>query len=279
MRATNPQRRSSRRRDERGATFILVAVSMVLLLWGGAFGVDLGMTVVGNRQVQAIADTAALDMARYINIADWNAQESGTQSASTTFLTGKLAYADTDNASNATLSETPGVWLNGVFTPQLSTVVVNGFNETVRCWNFRPVALQPCNAIKVTATQSVPQIFAGGHSSVTRSSIATVSPEASFSIGSYLASINSQQSAVLNALMGTVGGSASVTLVGYQGLANTNVTVNQLITASGGLLTTSNVMTTSLSGSVWQSIWNDAVANSSTAARHPRRPRARPVRP
>ena len=33
--------------DERGATFILVAVSMVLLLWGGAFGVDLGLTVDG----------------------------------------------------------------------------------------------------------------------------------------------------------------------------------------------------------------------------------------
>lgn len=233
---------------------------MVLLLWGGAFGVDLGMTVVGNRQVQAIADTAALDMARYINIADWNSQMVN-QAASTTYLTGKLPYADTDNGSNASLSETPGVWLNGVFTPQLSTVVVNGFNETVRCWNFRPVALQPCNAIKVTAAQSVPQIFAGGHSSVTRSSIATVAPEASFSIGSYLASINSQQSAVLNFLMGTVGGPASVTLAGYQGLANTDVTINQLITASGGLLTTSNVMTTSLSGSVWQSIWNDAVAN------------------
>lgn len=235
---------------------------MVLLLWGGAFGVDLGMTVVGGRQVQAIADTAALDMARYINIADWNSQMIN-QAASTNYLNEKLPYADTDNGSNATLSQTPGVWLNGVFTPEGSSVVVGKFSEPVNCWNYKPVLTQPCNAIKITATQSVPQIFAGGHSSVTRSSIAMVSPEASFSIGSYLASINTQQSAVLNAIMGdsSVGGTANVTVVGYEGLANTNVTLNQLITASGGLLTTSNVMTTSLSGSVWQSIWNDAVAN------------------
>ena len=60
-----------RGRDEKGATFILVAVSMVLLLWGGAFGVDLGLTAVGNRQVQSMADTAALDLARYVDVADW----------------------------------------------------------------------------------------------------------------------------------------------------------------------------------------------------------------
>ena len=50
---------------------ILVAICMVLLLWGGAFGVDLGLTVDGGRQVQAIADTSALDMARYISVSDW----------------------------------------------------------------------------------------------------------------------------------------------------------------------------------------------------------------
>ena len=94
-----------------------------------------------------------------------------------------------------------------------------------------------------------------------RSSIAAVTPEAGFSIGSYLASYNSQQSGVLNAILGTLGTSATVTAAGYQGLANTYVTINQLITASGGLLTSSNVMTTSLTGPQWLAIWSDAVAN------------------
>ena len=229
---------------------------MVLLLWGGAFGVDLGFTVVGGRQSQAIADTSALDMARYINVADWNTQINNA-SASTNYLNGKLAYADTDNGSSDTLSETPGVWLNGSFTPEGQKVS----NQTVQCWYYKPPAAHPCNAIKVTAAQSVPQIFLGGQSSATRSAIAAVTPQAGFSIGSFLASFNSQQATVLNALLSTLGTSANVTAVGYQGLANTDVSVNQLVTASGGLLSTSNVMTTSLTASQWLAIWSDAVAN------------------
>jgi uncharacterized membrane protein len=236
-----------------------VAISMILLLWGGAFAVDLGLTTVGNRQMQAMADTAALDVARYVNIVD-TAATSALTSAS--YLNGKLANAQTDNGSNATLSETPGVWLNGVFTAENGKVVVGKVTETVFCWNTHPTLPQPCNAIKVTATQTVPQIFAGGQSTASRSSIASVKPEAGFSIGSYLASMNSQQSAVLTALLGnSIGSAANVTLVGYEGLANTNVTINQLIAASGSLLTTSNVMTTYETGATWQSIWNAAVAN------------------
>jgi uncharacterized membrane protein len=235
-----------------------VAISMILLLWGGAFGVDLGLTTVGNRQVQVMADTAALDLARYLNVADWNTGIT-TSGASATYLNGKLAYADTDNGSAATLTDTPGVWLNGHFTPEGQKV--GSPAQTVQCWYYKPYALNPCNAVKVTATQSVPQLFAGGQSTVTRSSIASVTPEAGFSVGSYLASINSQQSAVLTALLGTLGSAANVTLVGYEGLANTNVTINQLIAASGGLLTPSNVMTASETGATWQSIWNAAVGN------------------
>ncbi len=248
--------RRRRGRDERGATLVLVAVSMVLLLWGGAFGVDLGLTAVGNRQVQAMADTAGLDLARYVDVADWTTSIT-TAGASTTFLNGKMANTNTDNGSGVTLSEVPGVWLNGSFTPQGQKVGV----QTVQCWFFKPPALHPCNAVKVTAAQSVPQIFVGGQSHVSRSAVAAVTPEAAFSVGSYLASINSQQSTVLNAIMSTLGGTANVTALGYQGLANTNVTINQLITASGGLLTTSNALTASLPGSTWQSIWNVAVAN------------------
>ena len=66
---------------------------------------------------------------------------------------------------------------------------------------------------------------------------------------------------MLNAILGGLGTTVNLTAVGYQGLANTYVTVNQLITASGGLLTTSNVMTASLPGSEWSTIWKDAVAN------------------
>jgi uncharacterized membrane protein len=246
--------RRARRRDERGATFILVAICMMLLLWGGAFGVDLGLSVVGTRQTQAIADTSALDMARYMTIVT-NPSIYNTQLAATNYLNLKLPNAVTDNGSSATLSYTPGVWLNGSFSPFGTAEGDKG------CYYYTPTAGHPCNAIEVTATGSVPQIFVGDKASVRRTAIAAVTPAAGFSIGSYLASINAQQTTVLNAVLSPLGATADVTAVGYQGLANTFVSIRQLVTASGGLLTTSNVMTASLTGAQWLAIWNDAVAN------------------
>jgi uncharacterized membrane protein len=246
-----------RRRDERGATLVLTGICMILLLWGGAMGVDLGFSVYGSRQAQAMADTAALDLARYINIADNQANNT----AAANYLNAKLANVVTDNASNAGLTMTLGLWQGGSFTPES------------KCTPASPPLTYTCNAVDVTANQSVPQIFFGGfrvlsgHAGATatsdRSTIAAVTPEASFSIGTYLASLTDpgQQLPVLDTLLGTLGTSVTLTAAGYQGLANTNVTISQLVTASGGLLTSSNVMTTALSAGQWLLILNDAVAN------------------
>jgi uncharacterized membrane protein len=76
--------------------------------------------------------------------------------------------------------------------------------------------------------------------------------------------MNTQQSGVLNALLGTSGGSASVTAAGYGGLANSYVSLNQLVQAYPSVLTTSNVMTTNLPASEWLTIISDAVANQAT---------------
>ncbi len=239
---------SRHRREERGATLIITAVSMVALLGAGAMGVDVGFSVYGSRQAQAMADTAALDLARYINIADQ--QCAYCNGAVQTYLNGKLTNVNTDNASNAGLTVTPGVWFNGTWS------------QPAGCAPTTPPAVHACNAVKVTATQTVPQIFWGQSNTLTaRSSIAAVTPEAGFSIGSFLANFNPQQSAVLNDLLGELGTSVSLSAVNYQGLANTYVTLSQLMTASGGLLTSSNVMTTSLTGAQWLSIWSAAVAN------------------
>ena len=90
-RKTRPSRWALRR-DERGATLVLTAICMVLLLWGGAMGVDIGFTVVGSRQAQALADTGALDMARYINLAD-----NATKANYASYMSTKLAGMQSDN--------------------------------------------------------------------------------------------------------------------------------------------------------------------------------------
>ena len=110
---------------------------MVLLLWGGAMGVDLGLSVYGSRQAQAMADTAALDLARYINIADNQANNT----AATNYLDGKLTNVATDNASNAGLTMTLGLWQSGSFTPES------------KCTPASPPLTYTCNAVDVTANQ------------------------------------------------------------------------------------------------------------------------------
>ncbi len=241
--------RPSRRADERGATFIFTAICMVVLLWAGAMGVDVGFTVYGSRQAQAIADTTALDLSRDIQYADTLL----TNPAISAYLKQKLAYVKTDNGSNANITVVPGLWMNGKFT------------QANKCAPTNPPAVYPCNALMVTAAQAVPQIFKGGFNSPTArsSSIAADTPLAGFSIGTYLANYNSQQTAVLNDVLGGLGTQVNLTAVGYEGLASTYVTIAQLIAASGGLLTTSNVMTASLPGTEWQQIWENAVGSGS----------------
>jgi uncharacterized membrane protein len=95
---------------------------------------------------------------------------------------------------------------------------------------------------------------------LSRSSIATVSPQAGFSIGTYLTNINTAQSQVLNSLLGGLGTSVNLSAASYDGLANTYVTVQQLIDASGGVLTPSNALTTTLTGAQWDSFLTSAVA-------------------
>jgi uncharacterized membrane protein len=242
-----------RGRDERGATFVLTAICLTLLLWGGAMGVDIGFTVTSSRQAQAMADTAALDMARYINLAD--SQKIANYS---TYINGKLTNVQTDNnAGNVTFTATGEYW-----SP---TAPVGWTIPKTGCYKQSPPLAIPCTAVLVTATQNVPRIFVSGNSSVTRSALAAVTPEDGFSVGSYLASFNSQQSGVLNKILSTLGTSVNISLGNYAGLANSYVTLQQLMTASAGALTPSNILTVSLPASSWLSFLTTAIGTQQSA--------------
>jgi uncharacterized membrane protein len=244
-----------RGRDERGATFVLTAICMTLLLGGGAMGVDLGFTVTSSRQAQALADTAALDLARYINLADF--QKGATNYNN--YLNRKIANIQSDNnAGNVTFTVTGEYW--STTAPIGWTIPATG------CYRQLPALAIPCTAVLVTAQESVPGIFVSGSASVGRSSLAAVTPEDGFSVGSYLASFNSQQSGVLNAILSTLGTSVNLSAVSYAGLANSYVTVQQLITASAGTLTPSNILTASLPASSWLSFLTTAINTQQMAS-------------
>lgn len=241
-------------------------MSVVLLLWAAATGVDVGFSVYGSRQAQATADTAALDLARYISYADTLPSLSAVQS----YLNGKLAAVLADNGSNAHLTVVPGYYNSstGRFT-------ADGYTGTT----CQPIIAAPstndpgCNAIEVTASQSVPQIFFGGFNllsghggsnvsgSVSGASIATQNPVAGFAMGASLANVTNTQSAVLNDLLSVLGSTVNLAASDYQNLVTGNVTLSQLVTASAGLLSTGTVMSTSLTAGQWLSVYENAVAS------------------
>ena len=170
-----------------------------------------------------MADTAALDMARYINLADSSERTADQQ----------LHQPASWPTSTRTTRRQRDVRVTlGSVLEQLSVPSYGCADWVLR--QSPPLAL-PCTAVLVTARQTVPRIFFGGfgvligHGSGServerrrRSLLRTASPSAPI-----WPAFNSQQSGVLNAILGTLGrkrqplGSRAT-----QGLANSYVTVN-----------------------------------------------------
>jgi tight adherence protein G len=255
----SPTRHKSRRRTdgERGATLILVAISLTMFLAASGLSIDIGRTVVVNRTLQSLADSTALDAARYIGIADEMTKPANQSS----YLSTEVANALTNSGGVGGETTT---WSFGLWNASTSTVT----SPMTGCALGNPPAVHPCNAIQVTVYSNLADLFQPGTTTLSRSSTAEMIPEAGFSIGTYLANVttgtnpsyyNTQQIGVLNDLFTALGGSANVTALGYAGLANTDLTVQQLINASGGVLTPTNVMTTSLSPESWLSTITSAV--------------------
>ncbi len=250
MKAMKRMYRNSRRgrsADERGAVFVFTALCMVVLLWAGAMGVDIGFSVWGSRTAQTMADTAALDLARYLDFADANG---ASQATAQTYINGILPQIDKDNGSDAGLTATIGKWSNGTWSiPSICAAPLT------------PPAPLGCNAIMVAATQKVPQIFFGGFNTLSaRSAIAANTPEAGFSIGTFLANLNSQQSPALSLILGSIG-SVNLTAVGYQGVATSYVTLNQLISADSSVLSPTNILSVSMTPGGWLSVLQTALGN------------------
>jgi uncharacterized membrane protein len=227
-----------RRKDnERGATLIIVAIVMALLMPVAlAFSVELGEETVVNRSLQAAADAGALDAARYIAISPSAVQAAGKNGVLT-------------NYPGAGYLTTEGTWDTATTPPSFSAGCASS-----------------CDAVEVTASSSVQHLSQSGSQALSRSAVAITQPPSSeFSLGTSLASFQTGQIQipVLNGLLSALGTSASVTAVGYNGLADTNLTVQQLIDASAGVLTPNNVLSTSspalLPPEEWETILNAAV--------------------
>jgi uncharacterized membrane protein len=239
-----------RRQSERGATLILVAISITVLIGASGMAVDLGQAYTTTRSLQLVADNAALDAGRYLTVPETVSLPSPTNN-----LTVHANNSALQNKSAAGITITQGVW--------------NPAGPTV--WNpkssaFCKATTPPsnnlaCNAVQVIATSHTSRLFSHGSAVFSRTAYAETTPEASFSIGSYLLQYNSTQTLVLGSLLGLFGTSADLTAVGFGGMANSYVSIQQLIDASNGVLTPQNVMSASVTAANWDQWMSRAVSS------------------
>lgn len=202
-----------RARDERGAVALVTAlVTSFVLIAVAAIAVDIGVQRVARRDMQSLADVVAMDLSRELN---------GRDVATLTPLMPGLAQASrTRNAGTIgdvpTLDVTLGsVSTSGVFTPMASGIPT---------------------AVRVTAATSVDFAFGVAASgSVRRTAVSSAQAGSCLKVGSFLATVNTAQSALLNPLLGgLLGTTLNLSAVSYTGLAGSDVTLAQLV-AVGGL--------------------------------------------
>ncbi len=207
--------RERRRRDEQGVIAIMVAlITCFTVIPLAAYAVDIGVQRVARRDAQAVADLVALDLARQLDGRNYGQLQSGLQ-----------ALADKSAARNA--------GGDGVATvvPELGTLDKTKWTSDPSNY-FTPITSSTAvpNAVRVRVSDTVNFSIHGGKGGVVRTAIGTTQSSACFTVGSFALNLDSSKSALLNIL---VNDALNLSAIGYQGLANANVTLGQLAAELG----------------------------------------------
>lgn len=191
-------RRSRKNRDERGAILVLSAVGLVLALIAGGLAVELGFLAQEARDNQKVADMAALDAVRMLP-ADPTA--TAIESAA------RNGFLDTSN------------------------ILTEWGPTRTGPWSSSAAAVATAEAVRVTVT-SVHENqfpFLSDGQNVVRRAVAEKKDIAGFTLGSSLMTFNTSTSALLNPILSRwLQGTVNLSVVGYQGLAAGNVTLEAL---------------------------------------------------
>ncbi|MEO9324900.1 hypothetical protein ABFT23_15505 [Nocardioides sp. C4-1] len=201
-----------RRRDERGAVALVTAlVTSFVLIVVAAITVDLGMQRVARRDMQSLADVVALDLSREL--------DGRTVAVLTPLLPTLVERSVARNGD--TIGDTPQV------TVELGSVSTAGV--------FSPMTAGTPTAVRVRAATSIDFAFGvATRGDVSRAAVSTAQAGSCLKLGSYLATVNTDQSALLNPLLGgLLGSSLNLSAVSYTGLANANITLAELVDVGG----------------------------------------------
>lgn len=208
----------SRARDERGSVLVVTAFALAALLAAAAVSVDVGNLSFTKRNLQSVADAAAMD-ARF-------ALGQGANTCSQA-----LTLADQSASRNNFAPTASG----NALAVSLGTTSVVGGAETFTADS------SPCPGDTDQAAATAVQVHVSGNFTRVFGSTAASSATATWTalpsgtgvrVGSYLAAVNPSNS-LLGGFLGPLVGNSSIQAVGYNGLASGYVTLGQLATALG----------------------------------------------
>lgn len=203
------RRLRGRREDQRGAVALFMVAVLTLMMFSSAFIVDLGLQRVARSDMQAIADLVALDLARQLD---------GRSVAALTPVLDE-ALAESLDRNEGAIGEDPDL------TYEMGAMGNDGF---VAMSSGVPTA------VRVVARTEVSFAFAavtGAESGEAgRTAAAEASSTACFRLGTFVAAIRAGDSTVLAPLNDLFG--VNLDLVGYRGLADADVRLEQLAATS-----------------------------------------------
>ncbi|MBS4751334.1 hypothetical protein KG112_00760 [Nocardioides sp. zg-ZUI104] len=202
-----------RRRDERGATAVLVSLLMSgVLLASAAFAVDLGQQRVVRSDMQAVADLVAMDMARNLQA-----------KAVSAYTSAERAEFDRQFAKSVDRNDSAiGGRLDSGDPSKVSWAFVvrdgSGWKELSR-WSSGEVP----DGIRVRARSKTGAAFSRSELAAGRSAVATMEPVVCFSAGANLADLELDSNVLVQALESFLGIdllNLSLTAVGETGIVD-----------------------------------------------------------
>lgn len=235
------------RQRQCGAIGLLGVVTLLLAVLFTALVVDSGRLWMQKRHLQSVADIASIQAARQFGcgVALSDVVAAAQQAAAANGYTGQLA-------------DSPNI------VDLVDVTTVGG---------IRQFATGGSEAVRVYATRDVPASLVagglfGGMVTLHAQAVSSADPAlAAFSAGSFAASLDTEDSVLLNAILGDLlGGSLSLDAVSYQGIANTNVALGDLLAASGQVGGLESLLNTQMSLGEFAGLVATAMTHSGTAS-------------
>lgn len=217
----------ARHREETGAVAIAMALIVCFVLIPmGALAVDIGVQRVARRDMQAVADAAALDLGRELGAGQTpTVADAVSSAAGASGVVGGVASA-TYNGKQVSVPKM------AVFLGYIADDATFVSNQSLGCdgnaYNDYFTAVPPgksANAVLVTATGSATFHLLPGSGGVCRSAIGNAFLKACMTMDSYAAALSTGDSTVLGPIGKILGTSIDTSVLSSSGLLTSNIDV------------------------------------------------------